>query len=199
MGRGLSPSHRLAAVKSHHSAANNRRAASARQPERHAQTSFTLDVSITDGLAHAVTLYAADWDGGGRSERFGLYDGATGKLLDSETLSNFAAVGKYLRWDVSGHVQVRVTCLSGPNAVVLGEFYDKGPPPLHGTVVPVSATTGTTGAPSAPQVGNGNAPTFLPPGQMNGVDVVLLDRLFANGRHLSDPDFGILGLTDDLG
>jgi hypothetical protein len=165
------------------------------------QSTFTLDVNITDGIAHQVTLYAVDWDNAGRSERFDLYDNTTGALLDSETISNFATVGKYLSWDVLGHVQIRVTALSGPNAVVEGEFFDKDPPPLHGAITPVtttSSTTSTVGTPGGPQGGTNNAATFPPPGLMNGVDVVRLDRLFANGRHLSDPDFGVMGLLDGI-
>jgi hypothetical protein len=164
---------------------------------RYAQSSFTIDVNITDGIAHEVTLYAADWDNAGRSERFDLYDSTTGQPLPgtSYTLSNFAGVGQYLSWDVSGHVQIRVTSLSGPNAVVEGEFFDKDPPPLSGTITPVSATTVSTT--SAPPGGAGSAATFPPPGLPNGVDVVLLDTLFANSKHFHDPDSA--GLTNGIG
>src|SRR5262249_3392296 len=78
-------------------------------------TTFTLDVNLTDGQAHRVALYAVDWDNRGRSERVDVVDAATGAVLDSRTLSAFSG-GKYLVWTLSGHVQLRVTNLSGVNA-----------------------------------------------------------------------------------
>ncbi len=44
---------------------------------------FTIDVNLTDGLAHQVALYRVDWDGWGRSLRAEVVDAATGAVLDT--------------------------------------------------------------------------------------------------------------------
>ena len=63
-----------------------------------------------------------DWVAGkDRSEQFQVIDPATGKVLDTETLSSFYN-GAYVTWAISGHVQIKVTMLTGPNAVVSGVF-----------------------------------------------------------------------------
>ena len=90
-------------------------------------TSFTIDINLTDGQVHQVALYALDWDNAGRQEEVDVVDPATGAVLDSETLSNFSG-GEYLVWNLSGHVQLRVTNLAGANAVVSGLFFGPGAP-----------------------------------------------------------------------
>jgi hypothetical protein len=88
----------------------------------YAADSFSIDVNLTDGQTHQVALYQLDWDNGGRSERIDILDATTGALLDTETTSSFAG-GQYLVWNLSGHVIIRVTNLSGDNAVVSGLFF----------------------------------------------------------------------------
>jgi hypothetical protein len=92
-------------------------------------SAFTVDLNLTGGT-HQVALYLLDWDGGGgRSERIDVLDAGTGAVLDSETAGNFGG-GEYLVWTLSGHVQFRVTRLSGPNAVLSGIFFGPaGSPP----------------------------------------------------------------------
>ncbi len=84
-------------------------------------SSFTIDVNLTDGQTHELSLYAVDWDSTARSERIDVIDPSTGTVLDSRTLSSFHN-GAYLSWNLSGHVQIRVTRLAGANAVVSGLF-----------------------------------------------------------------------------
>jgi hypothetical protein len=80
---------------------------------------FSIDINITGSQARQVAIYATDYDNGGRQQRFEVIDAATGSIVDSRTMSNFTG-GQYLVWNVLGHVVVRVTALSGPNAVVSG-------------------------------------------------------------------------------
>jgi hypothetical protein len=55
-------------------------------------------------------------------------DASTGTQLDTETISNFTN-GIYLIWNVSGHVTINVTNVSGENAVVSAIFFGgKGAP-----------------------------------------------------------------------
>jgi subtilisin family serine protease len=114
-------------------------------PARSARTwygsSFTIDMNLGDGQAHDLALYAVDWDNGGRQEQIQVIDPATGKVLDTESLASFSG-GAYLQWKVSGHVQIRVTGLAGPNAVVSGLFLD---PTGAGTASFVKKDTTTQG------------------------------------------------------
>ena len=67
-------------------------------------------------------MYAVDWDNGGRSETVQIVDANTNAVLNTETISSFAA-GTYLVWNISGHVKINVTAVTGFNAVVSGVFF----------------------------------------------------------------------------
>jgi hypothetical protein len=90
-------------------------------------SSFTIDVNLTDSQQHLLTIYAVDWADWGRIEQIELIDPATGDVLDTDTLSSFSG-GAYLQWIVSGNVEINVTNISGPNAVISGVFLDAMPP-----------------------------------------------------------------------
>jgi hypothetical protein len=92
---------------------------------------FTYDVALSDGATHRVGLYALDWDGQGRTQHVEVLNADTGAVLDSRDLASFAG-GRYLAWDVRGHVQIRITNLGGGNAVISGLFFDAiaGPAPI---------------------------------------------------------------------
>ncbi len=85
-------------------------------------SSFTVDVNLTDGQTHKVSLYALNWEGSGRSEQVDVLDAASGTVLDSETLTSFQN-GAYLTWNISGHVVLHITNNGYPNAVVSGLFF----------------------------------------------------------------------------
>jgi len=106
---------------------------------------FTVDVNLTDGRAHRMSLYLLDWDSTQRSERIDVIDPATGNVLDSQTASSFHG-GEYLSWALSGHVVLRITPLSGMNAVLSGLFFDPQSGPASGTTAAfVGADTTTQG------------------------------------------------------
>ena len=88
----------------------------------YASSDFDLDVNLTDGNTHQISLYAVDWDALGRSEVIQVLDAATGAVLDTENLSAFAN-GEYLAWNISGHVKINVIQTAGANAVVSGVFF----------------------------------------------------------------------------
>ena len=83
--------------------------------------SFDLDVNVTSGT-HQVALYCLDWDTTSRSQRIDVLDAVTGAVLDTRTATGFNG-GKYLSWNVTGHVKFRVTLLAGANAVVSAVFF----------------------------------------------------------------------------
>ena len=90
----------------------------------YSSTSFTIDVNLT-GPMHAVALYALDWDRSQRVQQIDVLDGSTNLTLDSRMVSNFSS-GTYLVWNVTGHVQFRITRIAGPNAVISGVFFGVG-------------------------------------------------------------------------
>ena len=85
-----------------------------------APTSFNIDINLLDGNWHQVGVYCLDWGGNNvRVQTIEVLDGATGGLFDSRTVSSFSG-GKYLVWNLKGHVKIRVTKTAGDNAVVSG-------------------------------------------------------------------------------
>ncbi len=85
-------------------------------------TSETFNLNLTDGDVHEVSLYAVDWDNRGRSEEIQVINPATGVVLNTEAIGAFQT-GKYLTWNLSGNVIIKVTNLSSSsNAVVSGLF-----------------------------------------------------------------------------
>ena len=84
---------------------------------------FTVDVNLTDGGAHQLALYMADWDTTSRAEIVEVRDAVSNALLDARTISSFHE-GQYWRWTVSGHVVFRFITTGGFNAVVNGLFLD---------------------------------------------------------------------------
>ena len=92
-------------------------------------TSYTLDVQISDGNSHQVSLYNLDWDNNARTQRVDILDGDSGNVLDSRTVTDFNG-GRYLVWNISGHVVIRVTN-TGSNAVLSGIFFDSVAGPTY--------------------------------------------------------------------
>jgi len=104
----------------------------------YAASSFTIDVNLTDGSTQQMSLYFLDWDNAGRSEKVELLDAASGAVLNTQQISSFTN-GKYLIWDISGHVTIRITSLVTQNAVVSGIFFD--PPAAAVTFAGTDAAT----------------------------------------------------------
>ena len=85
-------------------------------------SSFVIDMVFHDGLPHGVAMYFLDWDSSVRTETVSIVD-AGGVLLNSQNVRNFHN-GQYLVWQLSGHVQIRVSNTNpGANAVVSGLFF----------------------------------------------------------------------------
>jgi hypothetical protein len=85
---------------------------------------FTIEVNITDGQTHQVAIYNLDWNGSdARAQRIDILDATTNAVLDSRSISSYSD-GKYLIWNVSGHVIIKVTRTGILNSVVGGIFFD---------------------------------------------------------------------------
>jgi len=86
--------------------------------------SFTIDLNFTDGSQHQLALYCLDWyTGGGRKQSVSILDGATNAVLDSQNVTSFQN-GKYLVWNLTGHVILQVTNTGSINATISGLFFD---------------------------------------------------------------------------
>jgi streptogramin lyase len=103
-----------------------------------------LDVHLTDGQAHRVSLYAVDRNGT-PSETIDVIDDATGSVLDTESAS--LEGGEYLSWDLTGDVTLKVTGDSGTYPVASGLFFGVGSAgvPPSGTASPAGTDTTTQG------------------------------------------------------
>jgi hypothetical protein len=96
---------------------------------------FDIDVNVTSGT-HQVALYCLDWDSTIRQQRIDVLDAVTSAVLDTRTVTSFNG-GKYLVWNVTGHVKFRVTKLAGNNAVVAAIFFGAGSTPAPEAALPV--------------------------------------------------------------
>ncbi len=121
-------------------------------PDRIAATwyanTFSVDVNLTDGAPHTLSLYVLDWDTSSRAETIEVHDATTNALLDSRAASAFHG-GQYWRWNVSGHVTFRINRTSGSNAVLGGLFFDPivtNPPPIVTLTGPTEGATFTAPA-----------------------------------------------------
>jgi hypothetical protein len=85
-------------------------------------STFSIDVNITSATPQRVAFYAVDFTFHSRVETVQIVDAASGTQLDIETISNFTN-GIYLIWNLSGHVLINVTNVSGENAVISGIFF----------------------------------------------------------------------------
>ena len=109
----------------------------------YSNTTFTVDVNVTDGNPHQVALYCLDWDGNnGRSARIDVLDAATGVVLDSRSVSRFSS-GVYTVWNVGGHVTFRLVAGVG-NVVLSGIFFGGGSPPVSSSSTAAFQKTDTT-------------------------------------------------------
>ena len=85
-------------------------------------SNFAFDVNLTDGNWHQVGIYCVDFDNWNRSQRIDILDAVSGNILDTRSLSGFQN-GRYLVWNLMGHVKIQLTTLA-VNAVVSGIFFD---------------------------------------------------------------------------
>jgi hypothetical protein len=83
-----------------------------------------FDVNLTDGNTHQVALYCVDWESNERAQTIDLLDAASGKVMNSQSISKFAG-GQYVVWNLSGHVTIQITRTGGLNAVVSALLFDR--------------------------------------------------------------------------
>ncbi|MCP4453736.1 MAG: hypothetical protein GY809_19930 [Planctomycetes bacterium] len=87
-------------------------------------TPWTIDINFTDGRKHQVAAYFLDWDANNRGTAVEILDAESGEILDSQDMTEYIE-GKYLVWEIKGHVVINVIHVSATNAVISGLFFDK--------------------------------------------------------------------------
>ncbi|MCL5667038.1 MAG: GPI anchored serine-threonine rich family protein [Patescibacteria group bacterium] len=84
---------------------------------------FSVDMNFTDNNEHQVALYFLDYDSYNRGQTVDVLDAVSGQVLNSQNIFSFHD-GKYLSWQVKGHVKFRITSATGSNVVLSGMFFD---------------------------------------------------------------------------
>jgi hypothetical protein len=89
----------------------------------YAADTFSVAITIPDGQSYQMAVYVLDWDRLQRAEDLRILNTATGKTLNTQTLTSFVN-GVYLVWRVRGQITLQVTNHTGPiNAVISGIFF----------------------------------------------------------------------------
>lgn len=93
-------------------------------PENNTAAPFDVDVNLTDGSTHQIALYVVAWNNNNQStESIQILDASSGAVLDTQNVSNFPD-GKYLVWNVAGHVKIHVVPQGGGGSTLSGIFLD---------------------------------------------------------------------------
>jgi hypothetical protein len=91
---------------------------------------MTVNIDVNDSQKHQLALYFLDWDNDGRRSAVELFDLKTLKLLAPVQLIRDYQNGKYLFFDYSGSLRIRINHVRGKNAALSAIFFDdisKGP------------------------------------------------------------------------
>jgi hypothetical protein len=126
-----------------------------------------LDVPVPVGENQRVALYVME-PGGGRVQRVEVLDTASGLPLDTRTVGSLTN-GAYLVWDVNGPVQLRITRVSGANAVVSGLFFGTASGQAPVVRAPPASQSVTAGATVALGVGANGSPALSWQWRRNGL------------------------------
>jgi len=86
---------------------------------------MTIDLRVTGSQLHQVALYFLDWDNQERRSEIEVFDATTLKLIAPVQLIKTYKNGKYLVFNYSGSIRIRVNQVRGPNAAVSGLFFDQ--------------------------------------------------------------------------
>ena len=96
-------------------------------PEPTLQT-MTIDLDVNDSQKHQLAIYFLDWEDKGRRSALEIFDLKTLKLLAHVQLIKEYQNGKYVVFDYSGPLRIRVNHVRGDNAALSGIFFDIGSP-----------------------------------------------------------------------
>ena len=103
-------------------------------------SSFTVNLDLTDGNTHLVSLYLLDYDHQNRAETIQISNAVTNAMLSTATFTNFSG-GQYARWFMSGDLKITISNAGGLNEVLSGIFIDPNPFPASASFVKTDSTT----------------------------------------------------------
>jgi hypothetical protein len=87
-------------------------------------SAFDIDIELpADGKEHQVALYCLAWGNGAREMTVEIRDPVTHAVLDSRVVQGYGN-GKYIVWNIRGHVTLHLINTGAENAVVSGIFFD---------------------------------------------------------------------------
>ena len=155
----------------------------------YSDTSFNVDVNITDGKEHEVTMYFMDWEGAGRRQKVEVLRASDGAVLDTRTFGTDFQRGVYQSWNVKGNVRFRITRTAGINAVLNGIFFDPAAAATSTPTTPTAPTEPTTTAPTT-TVSGLVAPSQTVINQAIAKPLIRYNRSIAGGAHTDQPTTG---------
>jgi hypothetical protein len=85
---------------------------------------MTIDLDVNDSQKHRLAVYFVDWDASGRRSAVEIFDLKTLKLLAPVQLIKEYQNGKYMVFNYSGPIRIRVNHVRGNNAALSGIFFD---------------------------------------------------------------------------
>jgi uncharacterized protein (TIGR03437 family) len=143
----------------------------------YADSFFDIDINFIDGQTHQVALYCLDWDTTQRAQTLNVVDAGTNILLDSRSVTSFNG-GKYVVWNIQGHVKINVNKSAGVNVVVNGIYFGGS------QSTPTPTPTPTPGGPIVSVTAPTSGANFVP-----GSNIQITAVASAPGRSVSKVDF----------
>ena len=89
------------------------------------EQSMTIDVPVKDNAPHRISIYFLDQDNSGRRSAIEIFDLKTLNLIAPMAYVNAYKQGKYVTFDFTGPIRLRVNQVRGVNVSVSGIFFDK--------------------------------------------------------------------------
>ncbi|WP_288880361.1 alpha-L-rhamnosidase C-terminal domain-containing protein [Pedobacter panaciterrae] len=86
---------------------------------------ITMDVQVAGTQSHQIALYFLDWDNKERRSAVEVFDANTLKLISPVQLIKDYQNGKYLIFNYTGSIRIRINHVRGENAAVSGIFFDR--------------------------------------------------------------------------
>lgn len=94
-----------------------------KDPQATLQT-MTVNLEVSDNKKHRVALYFSDWDSQSRRTVIELFNLKTLNLIAPVQLVKNYQQGKYLVFECTGSIRIRINQVRGKNAAVSGVFFD---------------------------------------------------------------------------
>jgi len=82
-----------------------------------------IDIIITGGMTRKISLYMADFENFGRSTKIEMYNADTREIILVDEIEKYEE-GRYVTYEMCGHINVRLINISNPDVVLSGIFID---------------------------------------------------------------------------